>query len=215
MSFAPEMKPVNQMRNNEMAQYGDDRNLLVRFERRAILNQFATEKTGKPVYEDRDFITITQPGAKSDLTREVIKHQRDDIPPDTVRWGAQWQQYLNEQEQVHDGIPLANWPAIAHAPAAIKGFKAAEVHTVEQLSGIPDSALGQIPVMDGRKWRDLAIKFVDQAKGSAPITALTQENETLKQQMKIMQEQIDALAANQRKTPGRKPAQQHDEGEDD
>jgi len=214
MSFAPEMKPVAQMRHGEMAQYGDDRGLIVRFFKQAVPNPFESEKQGKPVFEDRDFVTITSPGGKSDLTREVIKHQRDEVPPDTVRWARQWQQYVNEQVQTADGIPLDSWPPMGYAPAVIKGFKAAEIFTMEQLSALPDSTLQSIPVMDARKWRDLAIKYVEQAKGGAPIAALQQENTQLKEQMAVMQEQINALAANQKKTPGRKPSQ-HDEGDDD
>lgn len=193
-------------RQNEMAQFGSDAGLIVRFFKQAVANPAKSDLEGKPVFEDRDFVQIVTPGGKSDLTREVIKHQREEIPPDTTRWHNQWQAYLNQQQQVHDGVPLENWPAIAYAPAAIKGFKVAEVYTVEQLANFPDSALGSIPVMDGRKWRDLAIKFVEQARGGAPITALKAENDTLKADMAIMREQIAALAANQKKTPGRKPA---------
>lgn len=206
MSFAPELRPLNQMAHGEMAQYGDDSKLMARFEKRAVLNAFESDKAGKPIYEDRDYITITQPGAKSDLTREVITEWRSDVPPDTIRWGRQWDAYRKNEVQLSSGIPLENWPPMGVAPAAIKGFKAADIFTVEQLSGIPDSVLAGVPVLDGRKWRDLAIKYCEAAVGGAPIAALQSENEVLRQQITLMRKDIEALAANQKKTPGRKPA---------
>lgn len=214
MSFAPEMKPVAQMRHGEMAQYGDDRGMIAHFWKETAANPFESEKQGVAVMMTRDMLTLTFPGGKTIHTREVIKHQRDEIPPDTVRWANQWHQYQNEMKQVADGFPLENWPPIGYAPALIKAFKIAEIFTVEQLSGLPDSALQSIPVMDCRKWRDLALKYLEQAKGGAPIAALEQKNRQLEDEMVVMRQTIEALAANQKKTPGRKPSTDS-EGDDD
>jgi hypothetical protein len=212
MSFAPPVKDINQMSNGEMASYGSDLKLMVTFTREPMLMGFESEKAGKPVYEDRDYITIVQPGAKSDSKRAVKMEDDHHGPSDPNRFPRQWAAFKNQTLQVADGLPLENWPPIGMSPAAIKGFKAADIFTVEQLSALPDSAVGGIPVMDARKWRDLAIKYQEQAAGGAPIAALTAENNALKQDMEIMRAQIAELAANQKQKPGRKP-NNSDEGE--
>lgn len=212
MSFAPPAKDVNQMSNGEMASYGSDLKLMVTFTREPYLMGFESEKAGRPVYRDQDYITIVQPGAKSDSKRLVKLESDQHGPSDPERFPRQWAAFKNQTHQVADGLPLENWPPIGMSPAAIKGFKAADIHTVEQLHALPDSSIGGIPVMDCRKWRDLAIKYIEQAAGGAPIAALTAENATLRQDMEVMRQQIAVLAANQKKTPGRKPGTT-DEGE--
>ena len=212
MSFAAPVKDVNQMSNGEMASYGSDLKLMVTFTREPFLMGYESEKAGKPVYQDRDYITIVQPGAKSDSKRAVKLDSDQHGPSDPERFPRQWAAFKNQTHQVADGLPLENWPPIGMSPAAVKGFKAADIHTVQQLAGLPDAAIGGIPVMDARKWRDLAVKYEEQAAGGAPIAALTAENNALKQDMEIMRAQIAELAANQKQKPGRKP-NNSDEGE--
>lgn len=211
MSFAPPVKDVNQMSNGEMASYGTDRQLMVTFSREAKLMGFKSDQAGKPVFEDIDYITIVQPGAKSDLKREVKLEDDTNGPSDPSRFPRQWAAYQNQTKLVHDGLPIENWPPIGSSPAAVKGFKAADIHTVEQLSALPDSAMGAIPVMDCRKWRDLSIRYMEQAQAGAPISKLASENAALKSDIEIMRGQIAELAANQKKTPGRKPNNQESE----
>ncbi len=212
MSFAAPLKNVNQMANGEMAQYGDDRKTLVSFTREPKLMGFESEKAGKPVYQDCDYINIVVSPGKAESKRVVKLEDDQHGPSDPHRWPAQWAAFMGQQHQVSDGLPIENWPPIGMSPAAIKGFKAADIHTVEILSGLSDANIGSIPVMDAKKWRDLAIKYIEQAQGGAPIAALTAENATLRQDMDVMRQQIEVLAANQKKTPGRKPGTT-DEGE--
>lgn len=212
MSFAPPTKDINQMSNAEMASYGSDLKLMVTFTREPYLMGFASEKAGKPVYEDRDYITIVQPGAKSDSKRLVKLESDQHGPSDPERFPRQWNAFQGQKVQVSDGLPLENWPPIGMSPAAVKGFKVADIHTVQQLAALPDAAMGGMPVMDARKWRDLAIKYEEAAAGGAPIAALTAELAIMRQDMEILRAQNAELAANQKKTPGRKP-NNPDEGE--
>lgn len=202
---APTHMPTN---NAEMAYYGDDRRLIVTFSKEPVHLTFKSEQEGKPVYEDRDFVSIVCPGAKSDMKRQVKMVSDERGPSDLERFPRQWQAYQNQHAEVHDGMPLEMWAPLGKAQ--VLTLKAGRIFTVEQLSSLPDSSLGSIPIMDVRKYRDMALKYLEQAAGGAPISKLTRENEDLRQQMAIMSEQIAALAANQKKKPGR-PASDHSE----
>jgi hypothetical protein len=211
MSFAPPVKDVNKMANGEAAMYGDDRKLIVTFSKEPVLQGYESEKAGRQIYKDMDYIVIITPGGKSD-NRRVVKMADDERgPSDPHRFPIQWAQYQNEQHQVSDGLPLEQWPPLGKSH--VFGFKAAQIFTVEQLSVLPDSALQAIPVMDARRYRDLAKTYLERADAGAPIAALTQENATLKQEMEIMRRQIEELAANQKMKPGRKPNKENDDAE--
>src|SRR5689334_21549852 len=99
MSFAPPVKSVNEMANGEMASYGDDRKLMVTFTREPVLMGFKSEQAGKPVYEDRDFITIVQPGAKSDMKRMVKLEDDEKGPADPHRFPRQWAAFQGQKVQ--------------------------------------------------------------------------------------------------------------------
>ena len=201
MSFAaPTHMPTN---NAEMAMYGDDRKLIVTFSKEPVHMTFKSEMEGKPVYEDHDFITIITPGGKSDVKRPVKSVSDERGPSDNERFPRQWAAYQNQQAEVHDGQPLEMWAPLGKAH--VMTLKAARIYTVEQLSQLPDTALQNIPIMDARKYRDMAIKYLEMAANGAPISKLTRENQDLREQMAVMQDQIAALAANQKKKPGRPP----------
>lgn len=224
MSFAPEMKPVSQMKHGEMAQYGDDRGLMVRFFKEPVYQEFASiggiqggsmpapgtfipgpevEGAGHPVYKDVDMVHIMIPGNKSELTRRVRLTSTPDMPSDPERWPRQWAQFKAQEEQTADGLPVQEWPPLGKSQ--VIALKAAGIHTVEQLSGLPDSSFGSVHMLDVRKYRDLAINYLKNAVSNAPVQSLMAQVETLKAEMERMREANEALAANQRKAPGRPP----------
>lgn len=226
MSFATPLKDINQMTNGEMASYGNDRKLIVRFTREPVYQEFESkggirgggmingvsipgemvEGAGHPVYKDVDFIEIIQPGGKSDSKRQVKLVDDEKGPADPNRFPAQWAAFKNQQHQVSDGLPLEMWAPLGKSQ--VLAFKAAGIFTVEQLSNLTDAASGAVNVMDARKYRDMAIKYFESAKTSAPVESLMRQMEQMQQDMEILRNQNEALAANQKKTPGRKPADQ-------
>lgn len=230
MSFAPPLKDINQMTNGEMAAYGDDRKLMVTFSMEPVYQEFESKGgmlgggmvngipvpgemvpgKGRAIYKDMAFVEIVQPGSKSTFKRLVKLEDDEKGPSDPNRFPRQWGAFQNQQHQVSDGLPLEEWPPLGRAH--IMAFKAAQIFTVEQLSNLPDSATQAIPVMDARKYRDMAAKYLEAAKGTAPVESLMQQMKAMQQQMEILQEQNAVLAANQKKTPGRKPGPT-DEGE--
>lgn len=226
MSFAPPLKDINQMANGEMASYGNDKKLIVRFTREPVYQEFESkggirgggmingvsipgemvEGAGHPVYKDMDFIEVIQPGGKSDSKRHVKLVDDEKGPSDPHRFPSQWTAFKNEQHQVADGLPLEQWPPLGKSQ--VLAFKAAGIFTVEQLSSLADSAAGAVNVMDARKYRDMAVKYFETAKGSAPVEALMRQMEQMQQDMEILRNNNELLAANQKKTPGRKPVDQ-------
>lgn len=217
MSDAGLRNPLNnieQMQNGQMAQYGTDKGLMVRFYNEPVLQEAQSTAAGQPVYENVDFIEITMPGGKSVHKRRVQMeddHMRQ-VPGDPNRFPAQWRAYKAAEEEVHDGLALEHWPPMDKARC--KMLKMGGVHTVEQLAAIPDSALGAIPMMDARKLRDLALRYLEGAQGGAPLAKANAEIAELKAQMVEMQRMLELALANQKAKPGRKPAIPT-EGDDD
>lgn len=141
---------------------------------------------GVPYFENVEYLKIITPGNKSWVDRRV----RED---DRIRLAQQYAAFKrgNSQEAV-SGFPIDQWPGLLVSQVAF--FKAMNIFTVEQLSMVPDSTLQNFP-MGTRELRQRAIDYLAAAKGTAPILELRKENDTLKDQVSLLQKQVADFAA--------------------
>lgn len=160
-------------------------------------NEFRSAATGKAEYDKKHYVEITTPGdTRSVIDREVQER-------DKARWPREWTAYLNGEELAPEGTPLEMWPQVDIGQ--IEELKRFRVRSVEQLSTINDTALGNMP-MGTRSLRDKAIVWLEQAKSGSGMTKLVAENEKLRNQLEAMQEQINSLAAIARAAQAAPPA---------
>ena len=156
-----------------------------RFYMKLKKNEFRSAATGKPEYDKKDYVEITTPGD----TRCII--DREVQEKDKARWPSHWIAYQNGQELTVDGTPLEKWPQIDIAQ--IEELKHFRIRSVEQLSKVSDTALGNLP-MGARSLREKAIVWLEEARNGSGISKLIAEKEALKAQLEAMQDQIRELA---------------------
>jgi hypothetical protein len=109
---------------------------------------------------------------------------------------------LKEEEQAV-GTPLKQWPAMSRAMA--KDFAAVNVHTVEQLANLSDTAK-QAFGMGALEWSRKAQAMLASASGGAEAQKYAAENEALKQRIADMEKQFAELSAkvdSEKRGPGR------------
>lgn len=171
-----------------MIENDSDANLWVKFFKRPVKLGAKSEREGRPCYEDRDFISIVVPGSQDETVREV----RD---ADKERFPVQWARYVANAEQVIDGTPLEDWPALsASQREELKYFK---VFTVEQMAGLTDGQLqklgaGYMPL------RDRAKAYLETARNSAAAESYAAENARLRQEIEALREEVRKLAADRK-----------------
>lgn len=183
---------VKQSGNSLAVVHGEDHGLIVTFYMESVLQGAESSKAGRPIYKDEPYIWIRFPGDKTrEVKRRVDMAGRRGLP-DQVRFPRQWAAFQNQHEAVHEGTPLEEWPPISKSVAL--NLKGVNVHTVEHLAAVPDTTLHNLG-HGGRQLRDKAIAWLKSAEGSAELLALKSENQTLKDDMEIMKQQIAALGA--------------------
>lgn len=188
--FAPER--IQQVGPEKyVVSHGDDRGLFVTFEMKPIFQEFKSKETGKQVWQDVPHITITQPGAKSEVVRPVKLDSDNGVPSDPERFPRQWAAFQNQHEQAQSGMPLEE---VAWLPKSrILEFKSQKIHTVEQLAALSDAAMFG---MDTRSLRDKAIAFLNKADEGAVVAKLTAENESLRTDVEMLKAQFAELAGH-------------------
>lgn len=192
------------MAHVEVASYGSDKGLRARFYKNAVFLPFKSEKEGRACYEDRVFVEIERPGAKSNMIREARMVTDGTIPTDPQRFPRQYQQFLNEEEQTSSGMPLEMWAALNKSQ--VMELKGAKIYSVEELASLPDSTLQNIGIMDIRRLRDMAHAYSKKDEAGAQLSDALATIARQAGDIEMMKKQFAELAATQsemKRGPGR------------
>lgn len=154
--------------------FGRDDQLAVRFYTHAELSQYKSMKDNLPIHDDVIMVEVIQPGEK-DPVRVLADefHKR--------RFPKQWAAFQAGVEQTQSGTPLdLLFPA---QPSTVLQLKTFNVYTIQQLAGLSDSAMNNIPM--GRTLADRAKAYLATAAGGKNFHAVQNE----------MQKQLDEMRA--------------------
>lgn len=143
-------------------------------------------------FQNVEFVSIITPGDKNAMPRHKVT-------PTLIEMYRPWYEHWRKGlELAPSGTPLEMWPILT--PAQVRELKVLNIFTVEQLKGIPDTALQNLPF--GRTLRNQAVAWLDSKKEADLVEVTRAQNETLKQgmlmlekQMQAMQQQLDAAKA--------------------
>lgn len=163
-----------------MNQQGQGGRLYVQFSSEAVLNQELTEKEGRPVHSEEEFITIIVPGDRDTIHRPVRITDRE-------QYAAQYAAFKNKQEQPVTGTLLSVLPFLTKSQVA--DLNAANVRTAEQLAAMSDVLAQKFMGMNNLRRR--AKDFLDAAAGNAPIERLNSELEKRDNTIATLQKALD------------------------
>lgn len=177
-----------------------DKGLYARFFVYPEYQSFQSEKEGRQVYIDKEFIEIRIPGDKTTVT------QREATQQDKVRFEKQYNEFKNGQHQATEGTPLEEWSFLR--PSQILPLKAVHVFTVEQLAELSDTSLQRI----GPGVRELQLKarqWLERHKENEQLTEALKSRDDeialLKQQLEAIQKQMNAPQADTKPKRGGRP----------
>ena len=157
--------------NNYAVSYGNDNNIFVEFVEEALLNKFASDESGKSVFDDVILVRATTPGNKNTFVDKVAIRdpetgdweyvQSNSGPSWMERFPQQWNQFKAKIEQTPAGYPVTECPFFTKAYAL--NLKSAKIYTLEQIADMPDTALEALG-LDGRTVREKVKAFLAKGK---------------------------------------------------
>ena len=167
-------------------QYADDDKLYVKFETRAVKNEFETNKQARPIFYEQDYIHVITPGS-----RDIFVAPMDDMY--RKRFAKRYQEWKEreKQEGTIEGTLLAELPWMTKSQIAELNYS--NIFTVEQLAGLSDANAMQF--MGNQQLRQKAKLYLEAAAGAAPALRLQQELEQRDLHIQTLQQQIDAMKA--------------------
>ncbi|QOF71861.1 hypothetical protein IG197_01850 [Aminobacter sp. SR38] len=167
----------------------------------------ASQKAGRPIFSDMEVCDIAFAGntktratfpaheAEPNATRESVK-DGNGVVTYAMLYNEQYRAFKAGVSQPTSGTPLSEAPFLAEAKR--RELKALNIHTVEALAGLDGNPLKQLG-MGGRDLKNQAQAYLDNAAGSADVTALAAQNASLLEQMADLREQIAQMSG--RNTP--------------
>jgi hypothetical protein len=161
-----------------------DQSVWPRFFVEAVQDEAATASQGRPIFREVEMVEIIIAG--NPYTRPV-KRVTDEH---RERWPELYKQFKAGQEQILEGTPIEEWPALTKAQAL--ELKAIGVHTVEQVASLSDLAKQRIG-MGGSVLQQKAQAFLEAAEGMAPMDKLIHDNELLNNKVSAQEHQIGEL----------------------
>jgi hypothetical protein len=168
----------------EDQQYEDDKRLFVQFFIEPIKNETASEKAGRPIFDEVPCIRIMTPGSRDVMVQKVNESYKRRFP-------KQWDRFEKQQEEVVDGTPLTQVPWLT--VGIIAELKAVNCHTLEQLATMSDTAMSKMMGMMG--FRQKAQNFIAAAKETAPFTQMQAKIEERDNEITLLKSQLVEMQA--------------------
>lgn len=157
----------------------DDR-LYATFSVKPVFNQYQSNEKQRPVYEDREFITIIVPGDKHSVVMRQAREQ------DKKRFPRQYDAFQAGKAEQQVGTPLSLMPWLT--PSRVEEYKFFKIVTVEQLGDVSDEVgknfMGlQQDKLKAKEYMDAANRGVGAQELEDKLATRDAELATLKGQM--------------------------------
>jgi hypothetical protein len=162
-----------------------DEKLFVKFYMHFIEDPVETEKEGRPVFKDTEFIRILTPGDRNNIVDRPVR------PDDKIRFSNQYNHYKQFGTQAVIGTVLEEWPLITKA--MVENLKQLGFHTVEQLGEARDDVVLNNPGLMTLRTR--AQNYLAVAKSNAPLTQLESAIAEKDNELDVLRRQVKELAA--------------------
>jgi hypothetical protein len=167
-------------------QKGDD-SLFVKFFLHPRENHSKSAEEGRPIFEDTEYIEITQPGNRD----SVICRPASEM--DKARFPRHYAAFKNRQDQPQQGTPLSQWPALTRSQ--VEELKFFNVHTVEQLASMSDTNAQKFTGLV--QLRIQARAYLEEAAGQAASSKLAAELAKRDEEIAALKAQMEAFIKEQ------------------
>lgn len=161
-----------------------------RFYTEAVHNKAASEREGRPIYDDVEMVEILIPG---DRRTTVVQYVNDEVKR---RYRREYEAFTQNRDAPVDGTPIDQLPGITRA--MVEELRYFHVHSIETLARLSDEQMGKLG-MAGRSLRDKAIRWVERTEGAAAEEKLAAENRQLRENMGLLEKQMADMQAQNAK----------------
>jgi len=143
-----------------------DEKLAIRFFTKAKQNTDESQKQGRPIFTEVDYIQIMVPGDRSNtIVRPITSQDQDRFKKQYDHWKT------TQKDDAVIGTPLEAWGVMSLAQ--IEEYRYYGIRTIDQLADLRDDICQKI--MGGTQLKQKAQAFLDAMKAEAPMKVMQAE----------------------------------------
>lgn len=154
-----------------------------RFHFHPVEDPVATAAQGRPIFVQHERVQIIQPGNPNSPVLAVTDNERK-------RWPDQYAAFMKGMEVSVHGTPIEQWSYLPRT--AVLELKSLDLHTIEQIAGLPDSAVQKIG-MGGRNIVEMAKAYLDDSMAQAITSEALARAERSEAHVASLQKQLDEI----------------------
>ncbi len=174
-----------QMADNLDNQNVGDRRLWTEFRMELVQDPAKTEKAGRPIFDEVEYIKIVSPGDRNNIIDcPVNEFHRARF---STRYRA-WKEGKAKGEAI-TGTPIEKWPEITRGDA--ESLRYLHIYTVEGLVGVDDVVLGKWPGL--RTLRDRAKQWLEVSLKTAAASQLRADKEKSEAKVANLERQLEEM----------------------
>lgn len=159
--------------------------LLVEFYLEGVHQVAESEKEGRPIFKDVEFVRIIPIGDNKTVLARQASVQ------DKQKFADEYAVFSKGVGGAFKGTPLTQWPSML--PAQIKLLNHFNVYTVDQLAELDDQAIGRIGP-GTRELHEKARAFILKAAGNADSERFASENLAMKEEIARLSSMVKELS---------------------
>lgn len=162
-----------------------------RFFLESVQDMVASETQGRPIFRDEERVETIMPGNPHTrpVNRVTDEHRQ--------RWPREYEAFKQGMEISPDGTPLEEWSILKRSQ--VLELKALGFKTVEHIRDMDDLAIQRIG-MGGRRLKEAAEIFLDDANRVALESRLSAENQRLEEEVTALRRQVTEMGELTQKT---------------
>lgn len=160
------------------------RKAIVRFHTEAVEDVASSAREGRQIWKNEERVQFIMPGSPNQPVERVTDWHRQE-------WPEEYAAFKRGEEMSANGIPLEQWPALTKAQ--VQELKHLNIYTVEACADLSDVATQKIGI-GGRKIRDLAKAYLDDAYAQAELQKVTNERDRQAAEIAELRGQVSELS---------------------
>ena len=158
--------------------------IIPRFFIESVEDPLASQREGHPVFFDQERVELLVPGNMLNVVVEIVG------PSHAQRWPEAYKRFKDGQEMATNGTPLEFWPILK--PAQVRELKAMNLFTIEHVRDMNDQVAQR--KMAGRKLRNFARAYLDDAAAGAMLSKATADNEAKDLRIGELEHKVNELS---------------------
>ena len=164
---------------------GAPNRITAKFSIEAVHDLEASEKAGKPVYVDTEFVTKWIPGDKDNVVHRPVRLV------DKAEFAEQYRAFKLNQEQPQTGTPLEMLAFLSPANRAELGYYG--IRTAEQLMTMAD--VNGKNVMGFQQLKAKTKTYLDALAGAAPAQKMQAELSKRDEEIDMLKKMVESLSS--------------------